>query len=140
MHGLLNFVARCSSGLILSATLEAFFEKFRGLARKLSKYGTVLGPMGFPKGSPNSSSRQSPRVASPRASPRLRRFLAKGPGRPRDGTVPKGVRRSGARPSVRMGSYHEWVARILAIGMVAITNGWGTSSGNCDGSHCQAEP
>ncbi len=30
------------------------------------------------------------------------------------GTVPKGARRSGQRPSVRMGSNHEWVPTILA--------------------------
>ena len=47
----------------------------------------------------------------------------------------KGARRSGARPSVRMGDYYEWIAPILATGMVAISNGWNSSSGNRDGCH-----
>ena len=34
-----------------------------------------------------------------------------------------GAHRSGARPWVRMGSYHEWVVPILATG-IAITNGY----------------
>ena len=41
----------------------------------------------------------------------------------------QGARRSGARPSVRMGSYYEWVTPILATGMVASKNGWLSTNG-----------